>query len=67
MPDQKWWYAMGSRKCKYKPYNYESLLEAHKLEQGVGKGIWSFMNGFIVCLCIEGTGTNEEDDDEYKG
>jgi len=43
------------------------FLEAQKLEQGVGKGIWSFMNGFIVCPCIEGTGTNEEDDDEYKG
>jgi hypothetical protein len=38
------------------------FLEAHKLEQGLGKGIW----GSIVCPCTEGTGTNEEDDDEEK-
>ena len=42
------------------------FLEAHKLEQGYWKGIWGFMSGFIVCPCIEGTGTNEEDDNEYK-
>jgi len=43
------------------------FLEVHKIEQGVGKGIWSFTNGFIVSRCIEGIGTTEEDGDEYKG
>jgi len=43
------------------------FLETQKLKQGLWKGIWGFMSGFIVCPCIEGTGTNEEDDGEYKG